>query len=441
MKRSQALIVMLFFLLGHSVYAGTFALWQIGEMGDWHGTNWLDENGSALPTPGYPTNNFSVEIEGGLVTISSQNVDIAYLQISQGSILTVTNGRTITVRNSTDFQPTDQTAGYLQVPYGSANIFNTKTSTVYGLSFDLGTNNTSGYLDFGAEWGATNGFAANFGTLYACAINLQNGGFRVDASNITMQTTCTVCNAGQEMTFRGDWLNPDGSTVFAVNGYGTGTIDIAGNFSFGGCKLYSIIATNGVNLIQVGGDATLTNSTLTVGVTTNLTNSAASYDLVRVPAANTISTNGMVCCVSSNSGFTYTTSLDLNRGGYDYLVITPDQFLPSVTITNPADESFFTAVTNITINATASARSGSITKVEFYADTNKVGEVTNVPYTVTWTNVYAGYYELKAIATDNNSNQGTSPSIGLNVQGTRADGRKVFITGGAVITYDPGCAQ
>jgi hypothetical protein len=48
---------------------------------------------------------------------------------------------------------------------------------------------------------------------------------------------------------------------------------------------------------------------------------------------------------------------------------------------------------------------------------------------------------LKAIATDNNNNQGVSSSIGLNVQGTRADGRKVFITGGVVITYDPGCAQ
>ena len=149
----------------------------------------------------------------------------------------------------------------------------------------------------------------------------------------------------------------------------------------------------------------------------------------------------MTCCVVSNGGFTYTVAVDTSRSNYNYLVITPAQFLPSVTITNPVDESFYTAITNITIDATASARSGSITKVEFFADTTKVGEATNAPYSVTWTNVYAGCYELKAVATDNNSNQGVSSSIGVNVQGTKADGRKVFITGGAVITCDPGCAQ
>ncbi len=272
-------------------------------------------------------------------------------------------------------------------------------------------------------------------------VSLANGGLRVDANSITMQDNSGIRNYGQEMTFRGEWLNPDGTTTFMLNGKGAGTIDIAGNFSFGGCNLYASIDTNGVNLIQVGGDATLTNAVLTIGATDALTNLAASYDLIRVSAAKTIYTNGMTCCVSSNSGFTYTASLDLNRGGYDYLVITPGVFLPSVTITNPVDEAFFTAVTNITINAAASARSGNITKVEFYADSNKVGESTTAPYTVTWTNVYAGYYDLKAMVTDNNGNQGVSPAIGVNVQGTRSDGRKVFITGGAVITYDPGCAQ
>jgi len=441
MKNCQLLIGIVFFLAVLSANAGTFAKWQIGAADDWHGTNWLDESRSPLPAPGYPTNNFSVEVSGGIVTISSQNVDIAYLQISQESVLIVTNGQTITVRNATDFHTAQETAGYIQIPNGTANLFNTKTSVVYCLVFDIGTNTTSGYLDLGAEWGATNGFPANFGTLYADAIYLQNGGFRVDASNITMLTTCTVYNAAQEITFRGDWLNPDGTTIFIVNGAGTNAIDIDGNFSFGGCKLYATIDTNGVELIQVGGDATLTNVTLTIGCTDSLTNPSASYDLIRVPTNMNIYTNGMTCCVASNGGLTYTTTVETNRSGYNYLVITPSQFLPSVTITNPVDESFYTAVTNITIDAAASARSGSITKVEFYADTTKVGEATNAPYSVTWTNVYAGCYQLKAVATDNNSNQGESPVIGLNVQGTAADGRKVFITGGAVITYDPGCAQ
>jgi len=424
------------------VLAENYAQWQTGTVDDWHvATNWADVTNAPLPSPGYPTTNFSVWIGDGYITISSQDVTIATLQLKSGGILTITNGCTLTITNSVNYQPADQPIGFIQIPNGYVNILNPQTSTVSGLYIDIGTNDTTGYLDLGSTLGTTNGYPADFGVINSVLISITNGGLRVDASNITMQASSGVRNYGQEMTFRGDWLNPDGTTTFIVNGTGLGTIDIAGNFSFGGCKLYATIDTAGINLIQVGGDAILTNSTLTVGCIDALTTPATSYDLIRVPSDRAIYTNGMVCCVASNGGFIYTVAVDMSRSNYNYLVITPGQFLPSVTITNPVDESYFTAVTNITIDATASARSGSITKVEFYADTTKVGEATNAPYSVIWTNVYAGCYELKAIATDNNSNQGVSPSICVNVQGTKVDGRKVFITGGAVITYDPGCAQ
>ena len=112
-----------------------------------------------------------------------------------------------------------------------------------------------------------------------------------------------------------------------------------------------------------------------------------------------------------------------------------------MTLTNPANESFFSAVTDIPLGVTTFARSGFITNIAFYADTNKIGEVADAPYSFIWTNVYAGYYELKAVAADDDGNRGESPVVGINVQGAGADGRKVFITGGAVIRYDPGCAQ
>mgnify|MGYP001558485197 CR=1 FL=1 len=431
------------FLLPLSSDATDVARWKLGETGEWttNTNDWQGATDTPLPSPGYPGTNHSVGIGYSSVSISSQDVSVAELYMSDGALLTITNGRTLTVSNEVNYRAADHLVGYVSVPNGTFNLQNSKTGIVYGLSFELGTSSTAGYLDLGSTWGATNGFRSDFGILDTVLIRLTNGGLRVDASNITMRSNTSILNYGQEMTFRGDWNNSDTTVVFMVQGKDTGTIDIAGNLSFGGCQLFETIDANGVNLIQVGGDAILTNAVLTVGCTDALTSPAASYDLVRVPAARTIYTNGMSFNVASNGGFKYTASLDLNRGGYDYLVITPGQFLPSVTITNPVDESFFTAVTNITISATATARSGTITKVEFYADANKVGEDTTAPYSVTWTNVYAGYYELKAIATDNNGSQGLSPSIGLNVQGTKVDGRKVFITGGAVITYDPGCAQ
>ncbi len=430
-------------LFGRTAAGNTnMAGWLEGQIGDWMSTNWVTPNGLALPPPGYPGNDYDVEVWAGNVTSASQDVSVASLQLQNtGTLLNITNSHSLTVRNTLNSMPSRYGMPSLNIADGTVNVLNTFTGTVRDLSVQVGGFSGDGYLDLGAVWGATNAYPSEFGTLANVLVSLTNGGFRVDASNITMQTTCTVYNAGQEMTFRGDWLNTDGTTTFMVNGKGTGTIDIAGNFSFGGCKLYTSIDTNGINLIQVGGDAILTNAILTVGCTDTLTNPAATYDLIRVPTAKTIYTNGMSFNIASNGGFAYTTAVETNRSGFDYLVITPGLYLPSVTITNPVDESFFTAVTNIPLQATASARSGTITKVEFYADAVKVGEATNAPYAVTWTNVYAGYYEVKAIATDSNGKSGLSPSLGLNVQGTKADGRKVFITGGAVITYDPGCAQ
>ena len=89
------------------------------------------------------------------------------------------------------------------------------------------------------------------------------------------------------------------------------------------------------------------------------------------------------------------------------------------------NESVFKAVTNIAIGVAVAGRSSAISKVEFFAGDTKIGEDTTSPYSIIWSNVYAGYYELKAIATDSSSNKGTSSPVYLNVQGTAADGRCV----------------
>jgi len=418
-----------------------YACWISGEVGDWTSTNWTGIDDIPLPAPGYPTSNCGIDIGAGNVSIASQNVSVAALCLWHESILTVSDGRTLTVSNAVNFHPNKAVLGSVFVPNGYVNLCNNQTAAVYRLSFDIGTNDTAGYLDLGATWGTAEGYPSNFGTLDNVSINLANGGLRVDAHSITMRKNCGIWNSGQEITFRGDWLNPDGTTTFFVDGNGPGTIEIAGNFSFGGCALNAMIDTDGVSPIHVGGDAILSNGTLTVGCSDALTSAAASYDLIRVPASKTIYTNGMEFCVASNGGFLYTAAIDEDREGYDYLVITPGRFLPGVTITNPANESFFSAVTDIPLNVETLARSGFITNIEFYADTNKIGEVDTAPYSFVWTNVYAGYYELKAVAVDDNGTRGESPVVGINVQGTGADGRKVFITGGAVIRYDPGCAQ
>ena len=62
-----------------------------------------------------------------------------------------------------------------------------------------------------------------------------------------------------------------------------------------------------------------------------------------------------------------------------------------------------TAPSNITLTATASDPDGSVSLVEFYNGSTKIGQSTsnNNTYTYTWNNRSAGTYNLKARAKDN----------------------------------------
>ena len=74
---------------------------------------------------------------------------------------------------------------------------------------------------------------------------------------------------------------------------------------------------------------------------------------------------------------------------------------PSVSLTSPASGAVLTAPASITMSATASDVGGSITRVDFYAGTALIASDTTSPYSVSWSNVGAGAYSLKAVARDN----------------------------------------
>ena len=73
---------------------------------------------------------------------------------------------------------------------------------------------------------------------------------------------------------------------------------------------------------------------------------------------------------------------------------------PVGTFTNPSAENGMTLGDN-TIRLDAQDPDGSITKVEFYLDGTKLGEVTAAPYEIAWPNAALGNYEIYAIMTDN----------------------------------------
>ncbi|WP_424961288.1 polysaccharide lyase family 7 protein [Ekhidna sp.] len=88
---------------------------------------------------------------------------------------------------------------------------------------------------------------------------------------------------------------------------------------------------------------------------------------------------------------------------------------PSVSITNPSNNDTFIESDDITITANASDSDGTISKVEFFEGSNKLGEDTSSPYSFEWENVAEGNYSLTAVATDDKGSTTTSSEVGITI--------------------------
>jgi hypothetical protein len=69
----------------------------------------------------------------------------------------------------------------------------------------------------------------------------------------------------------------------------------------------------------------------------------------------------------------------------------------------------------LALSATAADTDGTVTKVEFFAGTTKLGEASAAPYQLNWTPTAAGTYSLTARATDNGANSTSSATVTLLV--------------------------
>ncbi len=91
---------------------------------------------------------------------------------------------------------------------------------------------------------------------------------------------------------------------------------------------------------------------------------------------------------------------------------------PSVSVTNPLNNAWFVQPTSITLGASASDADGTVTKVEFFAGTTKLGEDLSAPYTCLWNAPSLGTYLVTAKATDNSGNTSVSAPVSLTVSNT-----------------------
>jgi len=94
---------------------------------------------------------------------------------------------------------------------------------------------------------------------------------------------------------------------------------------------------------------------------------------------------------------------------------TPANQPPVVSITAPANNTSLQEPATIVITAAATDADGTISKVEFFNGTIKLGESTTAPYSFAWNTIAAGNYTLTVKATDNAGAITTSSAVVLIV--------------------------
>ena len=93
----------------------------------------------------------------------------------------------------------------------------------------------------------------------------------------------------------------------------------------------------------------------------------------------------------------------ISISGIVYITVTGSNVPPVIRITNPLAHSSFSPGENIILSAEASDEDGSVTKVEFFQGSTKLGEDLTSPYSFVWSNVPEGSYTIRVKATDNES--------------------------------------
>ncbi len=98
------------------------------------------------------------------------------------------------------------------------------------------------------------------------------------------------------------------------------------------------------------------------------------------------------------------------------IVTPPPNQPPVISLSSPTKSEAFVAPATITIDAAASDADGSVTKVEFYNGTVKLGERTSSPFSFTWKDVPEGTYSITAAATDNANSRTVSAAVTVVVE-------------------------
>jgi len=214
----------------------------------------------------------------------------------------------------------------------------------------------------------------------------EGGAYRTDAVDI--EGTADVGGG-----YNVGWTNPGEWLKYTVNVNSTGKYDLKLRVASPNDGKTLRLEVNGIN---VSGTVTAPN-----------TGGWQNWQTVTIPGISLTAGKQVVTIYWITEG--------INVNYVEWVVSPINNSSPSVTLTSPGNNSTFNAASNITISANASDSDGSISKVEFYQGSTKLGEATTAPYTFVWNNVASGSYTIMAKAYDNLGASATSNTSGISV--------------------------
>ena len=255
------------------------------------------------------------------------------------------------------FSPTQETTSGFTSIYGDPHLA-VRTGTANGISITtVSTANWSPSSSSGCAAGGVGAYPTYYMPAMAnCYLQYNGSAYNLALYNALMPQ------------FELTGLNPDSSYILRMT---------ASDVEFGGSTTYTVAGAS------VAGSQTLTTWHNQYQGITFLNVYPDGTGMIKVYV------NG-----SSTSDYAMISGLEVFSGSANVGA-------PVVALTTPTNGTIFSEGGNISIAATASETGGTITKVEFYADTTKIGEADASPYTMTWTDPNPGSYQITAKATDN----------------------------------------
>ena len=357
-----------------------------------------------------------------------------------GNVVTITGTGTVTIRalqdGNADYTAAAMVERSFNVAKASATISLSNLSQTYDGSGKsvTATTNPAGLSGVSITYNSSATAPTNTGS-YSIVASLTNDNYSASDAIGTL----TIGKASQAITF-----NP-----LANRTYGDASFSVAASSSSGLPVSFSVtmgpatIASNSVTLTgagtvmvsasQTGNEnysaATNVDRSFTVAkasATITLTNLHQNYDSTPKSVTATTAPSGLSgvsikyngsSTAPSNAG-SYSVVASLMNDNYTATEATGTLIInapPTVSIASPTNGALLHA-TSVTISASAADSDGSVSKVEFFQGSVKLGEVVSSPFSFIWNNVAGGNYSLTAVATDNSgSSTGSSPvSITVN---------------------------